>query len=116
MWPFVSSIVVQGSHWFQKDFRFMNQRPFFLSPILARLIEYEPGDIVPESGIYDVVHDKGHKQPHQVTAIKDKRFPPCRGCQHGVRFRENQQAIHLHDHPDFETVLSPLGNLFRRGT
>lgn len=43
---------------------------------------YEPGDIVPESGIYRVTHDLRHAEPHEVTCIEGRRFPPCKGCDH----------------------------------
>lgn len=45
---------------------------------------YQPGDTVPESGIYNVVHDTldghEHAHPHQVTAIRGATFPPCCVC------------------------------------
>lgn len=42
---------------------------------------YKPGDTVEHSGIYRVHHD-GHAEPHEVTCVYGKRFPPCRrsGC------------------------------------
>jgi hypothetical protein len=41
-----------------------------------------PGDICQTSGIYRVVHDTAHKQPHEITMVQGKTFPPCeiRGC------------------------------------
>lgn len=65
---------------------------------------FKPGDKVPTSGIYDVIHDKldgdDHAHPHQVTVISGTVFPPCRGCKGSVRFRLHQAAEHLdaHDH------------------
>jgi hypothetical protein len=37
--------------------------------------EYKPGDIVPQSGIYTITHDRVHADmPHEVTIIKRRRF------------------------------------------
>jgi hypothetical protein len=45
---------------------------------------YQPGNLVPDSGIYNVFHDRldghEHAHPHQVTAIRGTHFPPCRAC------------------------------------
>jgi len=69
--------------------------------------EFKPGQKVPASGIYDVVHDKldgdDHALPHQVTAIAGKVFPPCRGCHGSVRFRLHQAAEHVEEHHHFES-------------
>ena len=66
--------------------------------------EFKPGERVPKSGIYDVIHDKldgeDHAQPHQVTAIAGTVFPACRGCKGSVTFRLYQAAEHaeVNDH------------------
>ncbi len=44
--------------------------------------EYKPSDVVPKSGLYDVRHDPAHRQPHQLTCIEGKKFPPCGVCKH----------------------------------
>jgi len=68
--------------------------------------EFKPGDKVPISGIYDVIHDKldgdDHAHPHQVTAIAGAVFPSCRGCQAWVRFRLHQAAEHVDAHHHFK--------------
>jgi hypothetical protein len=43
---------------------------------------FKPGDSVPASGIYRVIHDPAHAQEHDVTCVYGKKFPPCRGCKH----------------------------------
>ena len=67
--------------------------------------EFKPGDQVPTSGIYDVIHDKldgdDHASAHQVTAIAGTVFPPCRGCGSWVRFRLKQAAEHVDAHEHF---------------
>jgi hypothetical protein len=73
------------------------------------LEEFKPGEKVPTSGIFDVIHDKldgdHHALPHQVTAIAGKIFPPCRGCHGSVRFRLYQAAEHVEDHHHFKSGL-----------
>ena len=53
--------------------------------------EFAPGERVPASGIYDVVHDKldgdDHAQPHRARFVAGEVFPPCQGCGQWVRFR-----------------------------
>ena len=68
--------------------------------------ELKPGDTVPLSGIYDVIHDKldgdDHALPHRVTAIEGEVFPPCRGCHGLVRFRLERAAEHIDTHDHFQ--------------
>jgi hypothetical protein len=67
--------------------------------------EFKPGEKVPTSGIYEVIHDKldgdRHALPHQVTAIVGEQFPLCRGCHGSVRFRLHQAAEHFEEHHHF---------------
>jgi hypothetical protein len=69
--------------------------------------EFGPGERVPTSGIYDVIHDKldgdDHVQQHQVTAIASTVFPRCKGCREWVRFRLYRAAVHIDADPHFET-------------
>ena len=46
----------------------------------------EPGDRVPSSGLYKVVHAGQHALPHYVTALYGATFPACLDCVDGVRF------------------------------
>ena len=68
---------------------------------------FKPGDTVPISGIYNVIHDtldgQDHTLPHQVTAIAGEIFPPCRGCQAWVRYRLSLAAEHLEEHHHFKS-------------
>ncbi len=63
---------------------------------------FKPGEKVPNSGVYRVSHDRGHHESHDVTAISGRRFPPCRGCEHGVRFLLVYAAHHISDHEHFK--------------
>jgi hypothetical protein len=62
---------------------------------------YKPGDIVPQSGIYNVVHDPKHHLAHDVTCIAGRKFPPCNGCGDAVEFKLKTAAVHVHDHRSF---------------
>jgi hypothetical protein len=75
---------------------------------------YKPGEIVPENGIYRVMHDS-HRLMHAATLLKGDRFPLCRECKDGVRFemRRNIQnptrssfGNHsiLEEYPDTESL------------
>jgi hypothetical protein len=63
---------------------------------------FKPGDKVPHSGIYDVIHDPVHTQRHQVTCVYNDTFPPCNHCGHHVRFRLAGKALHITRHDDFK--------------
>jgi hypothetical protein len=67
---------------------------------------FKPGDAVPASGIYDVIHDKldgqEHALRHQITAIAGNTFPPCRGCQAWVRYRLYRAAEYIQENEHFK--------------
>jgi hypothetical protein len=65
--------------------------------------EFEPGDVVPKSGIYRVIHDQ-HTQPHEVTCIYGNLFPRCRGCG-DPRFRLVAAAQHIETHDLFKEIV-----------
>ena len=69
--------------------------------------EYKPGEIVPQSGIYTIVHDPVHADmPHEVTAIKGRRFPTCRHCK-GVKFQIGHPAKHVSEIDHFDEMHAP---------
>jgi hypothetical protein len=61
---------------------------------------YRPGDKVPASGIYRVMHF-GHGHDHYVTCIREHVFPFCRTCGDRVRFRTFHLANGIEHHNDF---------------
>ncbi len=63
---------------------------------------YKPGDTVPDSGIYKVVHDYVHREEHEVTCVKGEHFPPCNHCGHHPRFAAVRLAHHVHNHANFK--------------
>jgi hypothetical protein len=62
---------------------------------------YRPGEEVPFSGIYGVIHDPKHVASHEVTCVKGERFPPCNGCGHHPRFTLVRAAHHIGNHEQF---------------
>jgi len=80
---------------------------------------FEPGDSVPASGVYRVIHDAFHTQEHEVTCVYGKIFPPCNHCGHHPRFVLKYRAQHIESHEFFKTPpaqnrLASLAALGRR--
>lgn len=46
----------------------------------------EPSELVSYSGIYAVTHGGKHHNPHDVTCIEGRKFPPCSTCGDHPRF------------------------------
>jgi hypothetical protein len=58
---------------------------------------YRPGQIVPVSGIYTVIH-QAHRDPHEALAIRGEEFPFCRICRDEVQFQVAHVVPHVtHD-------------------
>ena len=74
---------------------------------------FRPGDEVPHSGIYRVTHNPAHTEPHEVTCVYGKRFPPCHGCQHS-RFVLVRAAMHVGSHDFFRRYDSQLQTFFEK--
>lgn len=64
---------------------------------------FQPGDLVPESGVYTVVHDH-HRQEHSATIFKGHHFPQCARCGDKVRFMLVQRATLILEDVDFKPV------------
>ena len=47
---------------------------------------FKTGQVVPQSGIYRVVHSE-HRLPHEVTLLRADSFPPCSKCGVNVKFK-----------------------------
>jgi hypothetical protein len=58
---------------------------------------FETGMLVPETGIYLVVHS-AHRLPHEVVVIKGQRFPRCKECGDTVLFELLHAAPDLYGH------------------
>lgn len=60
-----------------------------------------PGVTIPESGIYEVVHDAGHREAHESVMVKGDAFPFCDVCEERVRFRVVRTAPYIFEDEDF---------------
>lgn len=72
---------------------------------------FAPGEIVPISGIYTVVHQE-HRPSHEVIAIRGEEFPRCRLCKAEVRFEVVRVLPHMTH--DFDLTGPPPRSLKRR--
>lgn len=68
---------------------------------------YETGSIVPETGIYRVVH-VAHRLPHEVVIVKGERFPRCAGCADAVLFDLIHAAPDLYGHVTYKVYELPV--------
>ncbi len=60
-----------------------------------------PGAPIPETGIYEVIHDNGHRGPHEAVLHRGDLFPECDTCRTKVRFRLIRNAPYIFDDEDF---------------
>jgi hypothetical protein len=49
-------------------------------------IKFNTGEIIPQSGIYQVIHTE-HRLPHEVTLLRSNPFPTCAQCGNNVSFK-----------------------------
>ena len=63
---------------------------------------YRSGDTVRQSGIYEVIHDREHREAHEVVMISGEHFPDCETCKERVRFRLVRTAPYIFQDEDFE--------------
>lgn len=63
---------------------------------------YRAGDTVRQSGIYEVLHDRDHREVHEVVMISGELFPDCETCKDKVRFRLVRTAPYIFQDEDFE--------------
>ncbi len=60
-----------------------------------------PGEPVPETGIYEVIHDRAHRTAHEVVMHGKDLFPLCDQCDARVRFKLVRTAPYIFDDEDF---------------
>ena len=58
---------------------------------------YKTGEIVPQTGIYRVIHG-AHRLPHEAVVIEGFKFPRCQKCSGFVRFEliHSDPAVYRH--------------------
>jgi hypothetical protein len=68
----------------------------------ADIVELGPGEIVPRSGIYQVIHGDEQKGTETtVVAIRGERVERCGSCGEEVRLRLIHAAPHVSEDGDF---------------
>lgn len=65
---------------------------------------FRPGDVVLESGIYEVVHHRGHRETHDAVMLRAKQFPACEQCRDMVRFKIKRTAPYIFHDDDFSST------------
>jgi len=60
-----------------------------------------PGEKIPATGIYSVVHTNNHTNPHDVTIASDGEFPLCNECGDRVYFTLNKAGQNIALNPYF---------------
>ena len=69
---------------------------------LAERPAMKAGDTVRQTGIYEVTHDRDHREAHDVVMLADDVFPSCETCDQRVRFRLVRTAPYIFQDQDFE--------------
>lgn len=59
------------------------------------------GEIVRQTGIYEVIHAAAHRSAHEVVMLSGDAFPPCETCGQQVRFRLVRTAPYIFQDEDF---------------
>jgi hypothetical protein len=70
-------------------------------------LTYRAGQLIPTSGIYLVEHFR-HRNGHEVTLIRNERFPHCQRCGFGVVFTLVQAAPELDSPTSSKIVLHQI--------
>jgi hypothetical protein len=63
---------------------------------------FRPTEVIRLTGIYEVIHDRGHRESHEVVMHAGDVFPACDTCDLRVRFRLVRTAPYIFDDEDFE--------------
>jgi len=62
---------------------------------------FKPGEEVPESGVYTVLHHL-HRESHSATIFRGERFPACSRCGTAVRFVLARRVARIMEDADFQ--------------
>ena len=68
---------------------------------LPREHVYDAEDVVPESGIYEVVHHPDHREPGTMALVRGDFFPHCQICGALVHYRAVRIASYIFHDRDF---------------
>ena len=61
---------------------------------------FHPGDPVPATGIYEIIHAE-NRETQEVVLMSGDRLPACEACGYEVRFRLLRTAPHIFNDEDF---------------
>ena len=64
---------------------------------------FQPADMVPQSGVYQVLHYQ-HRLSHDTTILQGDNFPICSECGSNVRFRLVRSAPIIDEDRNFHLV------------
>lgn len=62
---------------------------------------FRPGEVIMESGIYEVAHHRGHRATHDAVMVRGNQFPACDQCGASVRFKIKRTAPYIFHDEDF---------------
>jgi len=87
------------------EFRIKQDPPGSGSPHRPRSTRagFRPGEVIAESGIYEVMHYRGHRATHDAVMVRGNQFPACDQCGASVRFRMKRTAPYIFHDEDFAT-------------
>jgi len=79
-------------------------RPHHASPSHGNGGTFKAGEAVPETGIYEVIHDRAHRTPHEVVMVphSEGTFPLCETCKGKVRYKLVRTAPYIFNDEDFK--------------
>ena len=84
-------------------FKDRGQRPRHTStPVPSESKFSLSGEVVRESGIYEVIHEGPHRDSHEVVLLAAELFPSCDICSERVLFRLVRSAPYIFTDRDFE--------------
>ncbi len=66
--------------------------------------KFRVGEVIPASGIYQVFHLL-HRASHDVTLLKDEKFPPCNKCGENVYFELVREVPEINEDYGFKVRL-----------
>jgi hypothetical protein len=61
-----------------------------------------PGDLAPESGVYEAVHGNCPSQELQMIFLAGQKLPLCAHCRSQVRFQLQRAIPHISQDRDFK--------------
>src|SRR5437868_11108439 len=79
-------------------------RPHHASSAPGNGSTFKAGEAVPETGIYEVIHDRAHRIPHEVVMVphSEGTFPLCETCKAKVRYKLVRTAPYIFNDEDFK--------------